>query len=79
MKVHVFVSGKPAVVLRLIGVEVLEDHMDFLVGILRNELVHEMQKLPTPSPFVVSGLYLTGCHIENGRQGGGFVPLVSMT
>jgi hypothetical protein len=49
IKVDIFVPGQPAVVSRLVSVQVVQDHADFLARMLDHHLVHKVQKTdPVP-------------------------------
>ena len=47
VKMHIFVSGKPAVCLWLMSAEVIQDDMDFLIGVRGNDFIHKDEKLTT--------------------------------
>jgi len=53
MKPHVSVSLQPHVAFGLMGGEIIEDDMDFTRWMSGDDMVHEVQKLDAPSPFVV--------------------------
>src|SRR5664279_2812104 len=53
MKPHVSVSLQPHVAFGLMGGEIIEDDMDFTRWMSGDDMVHEVQKLDAPSPFIV--------------------------
>jgi len=73
---HVLVSREPAVVLRLVSVQVVEDDMDLAIGAVGNDFVHELKELATSPPFEVSGLHLARGDFQGGKEGGGAVAFV---
>jgi len=66
-----FGASQPAIVRWFRGVEIIQDHVNLLVGIVINDFVHKIQKPSTSPPFVVVGFDLSCGHIQGGRQGGG--------
>jgi hypothetical protein len=54
MKMHVRMGFKPAGVFGLMGVKIIQHHMEFFTGIVADKLVHEVQKL-APAPFEQTG------------------------
>ena len=78
VKAHGFVAGQPAVVPRFMGVEIIQDHVDLLVGIVGNDFVHKIKKLPTTTAFVVPSFDLSCGHIQGDEQGGGSVSFIAV-
>ena len=78
MEMDVFVPGQPTVAFGLVGVEVVEDHVDFAVGMLGYDAVHEVEKLHTAATFVMIALHQPGGHLQSRKQGGCAMPLVVM-
>ena len=58
VQMHVGMALEPAVVLGLVGTEIVEDDMNLLfLSVGFDDAVHEIQELPASSPtFVVTGL-----------------------
>ena len=57
VQMHVGMALEPAVVLGLVGIEIVEDDVNFLflaVGVY--DAVHEIQELPASPTFVVTGI-----------------------
>jgi hypothetical protein len=48
--------------------------MEFLAGVLRDDLVHEAEEFDAPSSFKVPPRYLPGGDVEGGKQRGRAVP-----
>ena len=51
MKMHVFMAGEPAVALGFVSIEIVKNDMNFASWMLGDDLIHESQKFPPPSPF----------------------------
>ena len=53
MKVEFLVPGQPAIVFGLVGIQVVQDHVDHLpIRMLGDDTVHEVQELdPTAAPI----------------------------
>ncbi len=54
MKMDLGMLSQPAIVLGLMGRQVVKDNMEFSVGILGHDLIHEVQKLPAAATSVVA-------------------------
>ena len=76
VKADVAVAGEPAIALGLVGRKVVEDDVDFLARIGRDNAVHEVEELDAPPPLLVGGRHFAGGHLEGGEQGDGAVALV---
>ena len=66
-------TRQPAVAPRLVGVEVVEHDVDVaigVIGVIGDDLVHEVEELDTAPPTVVAGPDLAGRHVERGKEGG---------
>ena len=49
MKMDVLVAGQPAIVFGLVGIQVVEDDMNFAVGMVSDDAVHEVQEFDPPT------------------------------
>ena len=54
VQMDVLVAGEPEVAARLVGREIIEDHMDLAFRIGGHDLVHEVEELDAPASFVVT-------------------------
>src|SRR5580698_7112746 len=79
MHVHLRMKLEPAVSFGLVGVEIIENHVDFLAGILRYDLVHEVEKLAAAAASVVPGFDLAGNHVKRGKQSGRSMAFIAVT
>ncbi len=71
--VHSGVARPPTVALGLVRAEVVQDHMNFPIGVGGDHLIHKVQELPPSAPRVVARTHMPGADIESGEQGGGAV------
>ena len=69
---------EPAVILRLMGIKVIENDVDGRIRASGNDAVHELEKIHAPPPILMSGHHLAGGHLEGGEQGRGAMALVVM-
>jgi hypothetical protein len=54
---HVWMALQPAIVFRLMGIEVIEDDMNVFFVIVRiNDAIHEIQEFPAGPAFAMDGL-----------------------
>src|ERR1700730_10490532 len=53
MEVHVWMALQPAVILRLVRVEIVEDDMDLASSVLSDNPVHEVEKFKPSPPLVL--------------------------
>ena len=68
VETNVGMTLEPAVVLGLVGVEVVEHDMESGVGIGGDDVVHEVEELDTPAARLVRGRHFAGRHLEGGKQ-----------
>jgi hypothetical protein len=78
MKPDVLVAAEPAIVFGFVGVEVVQDDVNFPVRMLGDDAVHKVRELDAPAAAVVAGFDQAGGHLERGEQGCGAVALVFM-
>ena len=79
VKADVAVAGEPAIALGLVGRKVVEDDVDFLARIGRDNAIHEVEELDAPATLVMAGRDLAGEHVERGKQGRCAVAIVVVT
>jgi len=72
------VPSQPAVVFGLVGIEIVQNHMDLATGMVGHQAVHEIQELDAPAALVMAGLDQASGNIERGEQGRGPVPIVGV-
>ena len=60
---------QPAVVLGLVGVEIVENDMDLPTGVLGDDAVHEVEKLDPAAALVLAPADLASGHVERCLQG----------
>src|SRR5215475_8653484 len=73
---HVGISLEPAVVLGLMGIEVVENDMEGGITIDSDDVVHEVEKLNAAATLFVSDSDLSGGNLEGSKQGRSAVTLV---
>src|SRR5215510_9016484 len=71
MEMDVLVPRKPAVVLGLVGIEIVQDHMDLAAGMFGNQAVHEIEELDATAALIMAGFDQASGNIEGGEQGRG--------
>ena len=76
MEVNQGVTAQPPVVFGLVRHEVVQDHVELRVRILRDDAVHEIEELPAPSAAVVAGMDQSLMYLQGGEEGRGAVALV---
>lgn len=76
VEVHVRMTRKPEVALRLVGPEIVEHDMDVPAGMVCDNAVHEIEELEAAAPTVMARLDLAGGNIQGGKQRCCPVPLV---
>ena len=67
VEVHVGMCGEPGLVL-LVGVEVVEDGMDFLTRMKGDDLIHEGEELDAATALLVGRLDFASGKVEGGEQ-----------
>ena len=68
VKLDVLVARQPAIVLGLMGVQVVQDDVNFSAGMFGDDAVHEVQKLDSPTAPVMAGSDLAGGHRQGREQ-----------
>lgn len=79
MHMHARMKFQPAIPFGFVGVEIVENDVDFACGVFRHNLIHEIEKLTASAPGIVSRFHLAGDHIQRGKQGRGSVAFIAMT
>ena len=70
------VASQPAVVLRFVGIQVVQDDVEFGVRVQRDEAVHEVEELSASPPTVMADMGDAGVDFQCREQGGRAVTLV---
>src|SRR5882757_6245527 len=70
------VAFEPAVIFRLMSVEIVEDDMDLAVPMFGDDPVHEVEELEPAPPFIMPSRDFAARHVEGRKQRGGSVPLI---
>ena len=78
MELHVRMSCQPAILLGLVGVEVIQNYVDLLIGMLRDHLIHKIEELSPTASRVMADLDLSGRHLQGCKQGAAPVPFVAV-
>ena len=78
VKVDQGMAGQPPVVFGLVRVQVVHDHVQLAVGIMRHELVHEVQELTASASGVVASVHESRGHLQGSKEGRGAMPFVFM-
>jgi len=76
MKMDVRMTFNPMVPFGSMGTQVIHNHMDFLIRMFRNDLVHKIEKLPATTAAVMARLHLSCGHIQGCKEGTRSIPSV---
>ena len=77
VQMHVGMALEPAVVLGLVGIEIVEDDMNLLfLSVGFDDAVHEIQELPASPTFVMTGLNQSSGGFERREQRRRAMPFV---
>ena len=79
VELHVWVPLKPAIILRLMGIEIVEDDVDGGVRIVREDIVHEIEEFDPAATILVGGGDLAGRHFKGRKEGRSAIALIVMT
>ena len=60
MEFHVFVPLQPFIVFRFMGIQVIQNYVNFTVIMTGHDLVHERKKFNTSAPVGMSRLHFSG-------------------
>jgi len=50
------------------GIEVVQDHMEFLVRVVGNNAIHEVQEFPATATRIVASSHHACCHLQGRKQ-----------
>ena len=75
---HVGVKLEPAILLRFVSVQVVEDHVDFALRVLGHDLVHEIEKFATAAARIVPCFDLASSDVQRCEKSRCSVPFVAM-
>src|ERR1700690_4680987 len=67
MEMHVRMAFQPAIVLRLVGIQIVEGEMNLVALMLGDDTVHEVEKLDAPAPLVLAARPLPRGDVESGK------------
>ena len=70
---------EPAIVVRLVGAEVVENDVDGGVRVVSDDTVHKIEEFDAPPAIFVGGSDLASGHLEGRKQGRSAVALVVVT
>ena len=76
VEVDIRMPLQPHVPLRLVGGEVVQDHLNFLALMVGYDAIHEVEELDPATALVVLAGNLAGANAERCQQGGGPVPSI---
>ena len=76
MEMYQGVSGEPTVVLRFMGFKIVQDNVEFPIGITGDNLVHEVEELPAAWAGIMAHPYHSGGYFQSSEQGCGAVSLI---
>lgn len=79
MKMHVGVLGQPAVMLRFMGIKVIENDVKLYFRVLRYHLIHEVQKFPSAAARIMPYFYHTCSNFKGSEKSRSAMTLVFMT
>jgi hypothetical protein len=77
MEMDVIVPRQPAVVFGLVGIEIVQDHMDSR-PVCSNHAVHEIQELDAQAALIMTDLDQASGNIDRGEPSRGAVTFVGM-
>jgi hypothetical protein len=63
------VPRQPAVIFGLVGIEIVQNHMDLAAGMFGRQAVHEIEELDTPAALIMAGLDQASGNVEGGETG----------
>jgi hypothetical protein len=76
--VCVGVAGQPTVLLGFVGVERVQDDVNFAVPMFGHDIVHEIQERSSPTSGIMPHLHLAGGDLQGCKQSARAVTLVAV-
>ena len=68
MEVDMCMPSQPTVMLGLMGSEIIQHHMEFRLGVLGHDPVHEVQELSTPPAAEVPHMHQSTMDLQGGKE-----------
>ena len=69
VEMDVFVVRQPAVICRLVGIEIVQNDVNFASRVIGDDPVHEIEKLDPSTALVMPRLDQPGGHLQRREQG----------
>ena len=79
VEMNVRMASQPAIMFGLVGAEVIQDDMNFFLGITGDDVIHEVEELAAPTPRIVPRLNQSRCHLKRSEERAGSVSCVFVT
>ena len=76
VKMHMGMGFEPAVLFRLMGVKIVQNHVQLFARIFGDQLIHEIQKLTPAAATIMSGMDQPASHVEGGKERRGSMAFV---
>jgi hypothetical protein len=78
VEMDIRVTGYPSIVFRLVDVQIVQNDMQFLIGRLCHDTIHEVEELASPSFLIMSGIYQSCSHFQGSKQGNSAMTFILM-
>src|SRR5215831_15582183 len=78
MKMHVGMLRQPPILLGFMSIEIVQNDMDLAAAVLGDDIVHEIEKLSSPSSRIMAHPPLTGGNLQGSKQSAGAMPFVAV-
>src|ERR1700752_3978462 len=78
VKMHMGMGFEPAVLFGLVGVEIVQDHVELFAGIFGNQLIHEIQELTPTAATIMTGMH-EPASVEGSKKRRGSMAFVFMS
>ena len=78
MKMHIRMTLDPVVPFGFMGSQIVHNHMDFFIRMVRNNLVHKIQKLSAAATLVMARFHLSRGYIQGCEKRTRSMPSVLM-
>ncbi len=69
MQVDIGMRLQPSVPLGLVGIQVVQHHVNHAARVVRYDAIHKVQKLTAAAPRVMASLHLAGQDVQGGKKG----------
>ena len=79
VEVNIGMASKPSVLFGLVGIEIVQNNMNLFLGVVGDNVIHEVEELAAPAPRVMARLNQSRRHLEGSKESAGSMSHIFVT